>query len=821
MKRRVTSLLAGLLAMCTVSAIADEAPNQPSASNAAGIRFFETQIRPLLAEHCYKCHGAEEQESGLRLDTFAGLMSGGDSGPAIVGNEPAQSLIVAATSYKNEELQMPPDGKLSDQEIAAIVRWIAMGAPHPNAGAQSIAPRSAIDLEEGRKFWAFQTPRAAAIPKVQNGSWPKAPIDYFVLANLESHGLAPSMPADRRTLIRRATFDLIGLPPTGDEIEAFLADESPEAYAKVIDRLLASPRYGERWGRHWLDVARYADSNGLDENIAHGNAWRYRDYVVAAFNSDKPYDQFLTEQLAGDLLDNSDDMSTKYERLIATGFLSLGPKVLAEVDETKMEMDIIDEQIDTIGRSLMGLTLGCARCHDHKFDPIGTSDYYALAGIFKSTRTMEHYTKIARWWENPIPTEDESIAQHAHERQLAQLQSQIDKVVARANDELAKKLGAGAALPKEPESQYPAETKAELKKLRQELTELEEAAPEISTAMGVGERETADVRVHLRGSHLTQGELTPRRFPLVMADDIQQPFPNDRSGRLRLANWLTSNDHPLTSRVMVNRVWRWHFGEGLVRTPDNFGRLGEEPVNGPLLDWLAVWFQEEGWSIKSSHRLIMLSATYQMQSGFDAPSAAVDPENRLQWRANIRRLEAEAIRDSLLAVSQRLDGEMGGSLVHVKNREFFFNHTSQDTTTYDSRRRSLYLPVVRNHLYDVFQLFDYSDAGVANGNRTTSTVAPQALFMMNSDFVIEVTSTLAERLLDRRTESDTERVEVLYEIGYGRLPTPAEQTRAESFLRRAEAALGREIEDVTERRHEAWRMLCQAIVSSNEFVYVR
>ncbi|MDA1016766.1 MAG: DUF1549 and DUF1553 domain-containing protein, partial [Planctomycetota bacterium] len=666
-----------------------------------------------------------------------------------------------------------------------------------------------IDLKHARQFWAFRPLRQTVVPGV-NSDWPASAVDRFILAKLQARGLTPAPPADRRTLLRRTTMTLTGLPPTPDELDAFAADESPAALAEVVDRLLASPHYGERWGRHWLDVVRYADSNGLDENIHHGTAWRYRDFVIEAFNSDLPFDEFVTEQIAGDLLTSATE-TERHRRLIATGFLAIGPKVLAEVDETKMEMDIIDEQLDTLGRSMMGLTLGCARCHDHKFDPISAKDYYALAGIFKSTRTMEHYTKIARWWENPIPSAADKSRQADHAKQIAASKSKLATFITAANRKVLDSLPDGAEPPQNLESKYPAATKAELKTLRDAITKLEKNPPEVSTAIGVGERTATDLPVHIRGSHLTLGDVVPRRFPIFLAGDQQTEFGPKQSGRLPLANWLTSEEHPLTSRVIVNRVWRWHFGRGLVDSPDNFGNLGQRPVNQPLLDWLAVEFRRHGWSIKWLHRTILLSSTWRMSSRMDAKASEVDPENRLQWRADIRRLEAEAIRDSILAVTGQLDRTMRGTLITLKNRSFFFDHTSKDTTDYSSNRRSVYLPVVRNHLYEVFSLFDYSDAGSVVGSRTTSVVAPQALFMMNSDFMLQASRSLAK--LGTVDGSDDARVNGLYRRVLGRRPTDRELKQSLDFINRS-AALGSE-------RDAGWAYLGQVLLSSNEFIYLR
>jgi mono/diheme cytochrome c family protein len=761
------------------------------ATTAAGptqdqVRFFESRIRPLLADHCVECHGPKNQKSGLRLDTAAGLAKGGDSGEPLVGRDaPDRGRLLRAVRHTDPALQMPPKGKLSDRQIADLAKWVAMGAPFPEPTSPAADPG---------KHWAFIPPKPPAVPATN----PRAvnPIDAFVRAKLDEAGLTPSPPADKLTLIRRATFDLTGLPPTPDEIDAFLADDSPGAWAKVIDRLVASPHYGEKWGRHWLDVARYADSNGLDENIAHGNAWRYRDYVIRSFNADKPYDRFLREQLAGDLLPAKDDAERR-EQLVATGFLALGPKVLAEVDERKMELDIVDEQVDTLGRAVMALTLGCARCHDHKFDPLTLEDYYGLAGVFLSTKTMESFTKIAKWHEHPLGTPAELKQKADHDAAVAAIRAAA-KELAALKDEKAK---------------------AGLKKLQDGLAALEKAAPEAPSAMGVTEGKPADTQLLRRGNHLTPGKVVPRSFPAVLVGDKPMSLPKDRSGRKELADWLTRPDHPLTARVMVNRVWRWHFGRGLVASTDNFGLLGEKPSHPELLDFLAVRFVADGWSVKTLHRLILTSETYRRSSAAVPGSATKDPDDRLLSRFPPRRLEAEEMRDALLAVSGLLDRTAGGpAITHVKNREFLFDHTSIDKTGYDSRRRSVYLPVVRNNLYDVFQLFDAPDPAVVTGDRATTTVATQALFWMNSDLVRNAADGLAARLLAASAD-DTGRVRLLYRVAYGRPPTAAEVARAVKALAGFEADLAAE-PDAAKRRARAWGLVCQVVLATNEFVTV-
>ncbi len=830
------------------------------------LEFFEKRIRPVLVNRCYECHSADAKKlkGGLALDTRDGLLAGGETGPAIVPGDPEKSRLIEAVRYQNRERQMPPKSALPADQIRDLEQWVKMGAPDPrHQPATKIAKRE-IDLEAGRKFWAFQPIPNPPIPTPKNlpasARSLRNPIDAFILAQLEPHRLTLAAPADKRTLLRRATFDLTGLPPTPEDIAAFLADSSPDAFARVIDRLLNSPHYGERWGRHWLDVARYADSNGLDENVAFGNAWRYRDYVINAFNRDLPYDQFIRQQIAGDLLPAA-TTAERHQHLTALGFLSIGPKLLAEPDKVKLLMDLIDEQIETLGRAFLGMTLGCARCHDHKFDPIPTADYYSLAAIFKSTHTMDDLKTIAKWHEPVVASPADLAAQTAFNQKIAAQKQTISNLVATANQTLLteKKL---TTLPKTPETQYPTNTVTELKKLRAALAALEKEAPEMPSTMGVTDSTNIvqSLPIHIRGSHLNLGAPAARGVPQVMTIAATRPrFAEKQSGRLELANWLASPDHPLTARVMVNRIWRWHFGQGLVPSTDNFGALGDRPTHPELLDWLAHRFIADGWSLKSLHRLLMLSATYQQSGSATAPSNPTDsaPTTSLSQRERvgvrenaptstatpqttkslspsprlpvppsllpsfpIRRLEAEEIRDALLAVSGRLDPAMGGKTIPLKNREFVFNHTSKDATTYDSPRRALYLPIIRNHLYDLFAQFDYPDPAVPTGSRNATTVAPQALLMMNSDLVLQSAAALATQLLTRSELTDPERLTLAYTKAYGRPPTPHELTRAQTFLTNFEKNASTRQPAAKAPRTEAWSALCQTILAANEFIFL-
>jgi mono/diheme cytochrome c family protein len=793
-------------------ASAPELETETPAFTAEQLRQFETHVRPILDEHCLKCHGSTKQWASLRLDSRTAILKGGDSGPAAVAGEPNESLLIRAVRHDDENLKMPQDDKLTDAQIEILSSWVKSGLAFPAVSAASRRHRDP-------NHWAFVPPVEVAIPPVQNSAWPQSDLDRFVLARLEAEGLSPAPKADKQALIRRVTFDLTGLPPTPAEISAFLHDERPEAYPELIERLLSSPAYGERWGRHWLDIARYADSNGLDENVAHGNAWRYRDYVVRSFNADKPFDQFIREQLAGDQLEASSD-ELRNELLTATGFLSIGPKVLAEVNMPKMRMDIVDEQIDTVGRVFLGMTFGCARCHDHKFDPIDTADYYGLAGIFKSTRTMDTYTKVAKWHEHPLKSAEATQMQADYEAQVAAKKLAIDTTVRSADEALQASLPDGAVLPESKESQYPEETRTTLTKLREELSALEKAPPELPTSMGVTEDEIVDVAIHVRGNPSRLGDVVPRHVPAVMKGPEMPGFSGHHSGRRELAEWLVNDHHPLTSRVLVNRVWRWHFGRGLVASADNFGLLGEKPSHPELLDWLAKEFVHRNWSLKEMHRVILLSNTYQQSTLVSSEAATADPDNRLWSRFPVRRLAAEEIRDSLLFVSGQLDATMGGSLLKVKNRGYLFDHTSIDTTDYNSPRRSLYLPVIRNNVFEMFQLLDFPDPAVPTGDRATTTVAPQALMMMNSDFVMQAADALAGRVLTTDS-TDSERVKEIYVTCLGREPSNEEISQDLQLIKDTLQTFSSDARSDKDRLIAAWSVACQVVLASSEFVYLQ
>jgi hypothetical protein len=789
--------------------------NRPASSE--GIAFFEKKIRPVLVAKCYECHSSENKKKvrgGLTLDTRTGLRTGGDTGPAIVPGRPEQSLLLKALRHGDDKLKMPPKEKLSDAVVADFERWIRMGAPDPRDG-KAVVARGEIDVEKGRAFWAFQLPIKKAPPAVKAGTSPHGDIDRFLLAALEAKGLAPVGDADRRTLLRRVTFDLIGLPPTPAEVNAFVNDTSPKAFEKVVDRLLQSPRYGERWGRHWLDVARYAESSGRQVNFNYPHAWRYRDWVIAAFNADKPYDRFVQEQVAGDLLVAADPKQ-QAEQLIATGLLALGPKPHNERSSRQFSMDMIDEQIDTISQAFMGLTVACARCHDHKFDPIPMRDYYALVGIFRSTETR--YGTI-RFIQNAHPTPlftlpaESGQAAGAPKRsgqQMAQLKRQLANVEAQ-RDELRKK---GQLRNSTQRFQLIFRTF----QIESRMAGYEEDGTPQLLAMGVRDRTlTRNSPIYQRGEIDKPGEVVPRGFVQVVSRNL--PAIRQGSGRLELAQWLTAKDNPLTARVMVNRVWLHLFGRGLVTTPDNFGNSGRRPSHPELLDYLAVSFQEAGWSVKKLIRQIVLSRAYQLASTHSGRNYEVDPDNVLFWRMSKRRLEAEPLRDAMLAISGQLDlTPLVGSPV-ARFGEGLSQALMRVGPPDGSRPcRSVYLPVIRDQHLDALSLFDFADSSLVSGERATTTVPSQSLYLLNNPFVIRQAEAAANRLR-KDAATDSERIQLAYLRFLGRPASPEELKTATTFLADYPKVLENDGVGPLRRTTMTWTAFCQALFASAEFQY--
>ncbi len=727
---------AGLL--LSVSAQTPPAAAPKEAPSPQAVEFFEKKVRPVLAEQCYGCHGTKSQFASLRLDSRPALLKGGDKGAVLVPGDPAASRLITALSHTGP-VKMPPKGKLPDAAIANLTAWVKMGAPWPASdGALSPASMEERVAEARQKHWSLQPVRKPAVPRVKAAKWARNPIDQFVLAKLEVRGLTPLPAADRRTLVRRAYLDLVGLPPTPKEIADFVTDTAPDAWEKLVDRLLSSPHYGERWGRQWLDVARYSDTLGYLVQPAERRlpyAYTYRDYVIRAFNEDKPYDRFLQEQLAADQLELKDRRD-----LAALGFITIGNRYLGNRHE------IIDDRIDVVTRGLQGLTVGCARCHDHKFDPIPTADYYSLYAVFNAVNEPEDLPVIG---EAPTPAQREFQAKY---------------------DELKKR-----------EAQFRAEKKdGEAGNINRELKAL------VITHAGAPPRAmvVADVpkppgqKVFLRGNPGSQGSETPRQFLLAVAGEKRQPFAKG-SGRLELAQALASPENPLTARVMVNRVWLGHFGRGLIGTPSDFGLRGELPSHPELLDWLSATFMEQGWSLKKLHRLIATSATYQQASDWKPSSVnpksrvpqSIDPENRLLWRMNRRRLDFEQIRDGMLRASGVLDPAVGGRSVDIL----------ADTA---SGRRTVYAFTDRQDLPSLFRTFDFADANQHSPMRSVTTVPQQALFLMNNGFVHQQARNLLKHADVKGEATDEGRIRQINRLVYGRSPSADEVRTGLDFVRR-------------------------------------
>ena len=716
-----------------------------AAPSSAQVDFFETRVRPILAENCYKCHSrqAERVKGGLFLDSRDGVLKGGESGPALVPGDPEKSLLIKAVRYTDPDLQMPPKGKkLTDAQVADLVAWVRMGAPDPRTGA----PAQKAGSDSSKKHWAWQPVKRSPVPEVKDHSWGQTPVDNFILAKLEEKNLKPNPIADKRTLIRRATFDLIGLPPTQAEVDAFLKDESPEAFAKVVDRLLASPHYGERWGRHWLDVARYSDTKGQvrrqREDPNYPYAWSYRDYVIRSFNEDKPYTTFIMEQIAADRLTSTARNPTN---LTALGFLTIGDRFMG------MQNDIINDRIDVVTKGFLALTVTCARCHDHKFDPIPTKDYYSLHGIFASCAEPQFEPVISKITAGPEYSDYYKKCMDL-ERERTTLEAQFVQFRRAKNREGIRKVVRDIR-----------ENQTAIARL--EMTH--PAAPERAMVLEDVAR-PHDSPVFIRGDAGNKGPLVPRHFVEVLSGNFRPSWTNG-SGRLQLAYAIANTNNPVTARVMVNRAWLHHFGEGFVSTPDDFGTMSEDPSHPELLDYLASRFMEEGWSLKKLHRLIMLSSVYQQTSADNPRFAQVDPNNRLLWRANIRRLEFEALRDSLLAIGGTLDDQMYGRPVKLEREPY-------------SARRTIYGRIDRSDMEDVFINFDFANPDLPSGRRHETTVPQQALFLMNSPLVIEQAKKLVQLPEFQSCQDDAARIRFLYERVYQRPPRPGEIALGLEFI---------------------------------------
>ncbi len=965
--------------------------------DAAEIEFFEREIRPLLVEHCHDCHGAEDFEAGLRLTDRSSLLAGGDSGPAIVPGQPAESLLIEAIRYGPDSYQMPPDGKLPPEAIAALERWVERGAAWPGEmPASESAAASTTETDGDSDYWAFGPLASIVVPKVNDADWPGATIDYFILERLEAAGLTPAAPADRRTLIRRVTYDLIGLPPTPEEVAAFIDDNSDDAFAKVVDRLLDSPHYGERWGRHWLDLVRYAETYGHEFDYDIPGAFHYRDYVIRAFNADVPYDQFLIEHLAGDMLASPRRHPEEgfNESILATGFLHLGEAKHSPVDIRGDEAERIDNQIDVLSKTFLGMTVACARCHDHKFDPISAKDYYALAGFLQSSRYQQAFiddpapnlaviqriqqllnerTELTRelelattssrqptlqapqsnvqsalpamspeqvlyaafdgpdfesWHATGLAFGDEPVAAWevaASGRALDGLrggaaadsgryapqlsgvlrsptftvehpriwyrvagQGTINAVVdshrliygplhgslrlaieqphefAWVSQDVTDYQGHKAYIEiiddhrdaailvdaivfggDEPPTEAPqpssndlsatterddaqspvhatsrdsailADLQAKLDAIDRQIETLRAQLKPSRRAPAMADGTPEDEHVHIRGSHRRLGDVVPRRLLTVLAGRSQEPLQDD-CGRLALAHRMLTAARPLVARVIVNRIWHHHFGSGIVATCDNFGELGEPPSHPELLDYLAGRFIKEGWSLKALHRQLLISSTYRMSSRADAAAEQRDPTNRLLHRMPIRRLEAEAIRDGLLAVSGELGDAMFGPSVAPYLTPFMSGRGRPEKSgpLDGDGRRSVYISVRRNFLTPLLLAFDYPEPFSTMGRRGATNVPAQALILLNDPLVHALSEAWARRIVDGTASDTNERIRQMYERAFARLPTEVEQAAAAEFIEQRLVNSGRD-------ELRAWAELCHVTFNLKEFIFIR
>ena len=877
---------------------------------AQGVAFFEKKIRPVLVEHCYECHSAEAKQANklkaeLYLDSRDGFLNGGKRGPAVVPGKIQEGALLKALRH-SADIKMPPKGKLPDTVIADFETWVKMGAPDPRVGKAPLAAKE-MDWNKARQFWTFQRPMKSPLPRVKDSAWPVRDIDLFVLAELEKRQLKPVGPANKRDLLRRATFGLTGLPPTPEEMDGFLKDDSPAAFARVVDRLLASPHHGERWARYWLDISRYAEDKALAFVNTRPHAYRYRDWVVQAFNSDMPYDRFLRLQLAGDLV--SDGEPDRFVKLAGLGFQGLGAEYHRGSVTAQVIADELDDRIDTLTRGLLGLTVACARCHDHKFDPIPTRDYYSLAAAYNGSNLVEKPlvepaiferfkswekqakeadAKLNQWlkeqaregtkaaaadagkylqaaWQVRILQQHKVAAdlaavaksQSLHplflERAVKLLeQGKFDKqdaavktwvaaaqkasnsarpeqnkvtvpdALRQATDALQREIRAALPQanakeppnllmslwlnpntlffvdPKEALQFLPDAAREEYAQRKTEGDHLRSNAPPAPPMGHVIDGGGAAMRVNIRGSVERLGEPAPPGYLRVLLPASQASKPGEKFTRLELANSIASPQNPLTARVIVNRVWQYHFGRGIVGTPSNFGRLGDRPTHPELLDTLAVRFMENGWSLHWLHREIMLSRVYQLSSASVPNNAEKDPENHYLWRHTPSRLDFEAWRDAWLAVSGRLDRTRGGP--------------SLDLNQADNVRRTLYAKISRVQPNALLVLFDFPDANVTSDRRSVTTVPQQQLFVLNSDFTIETAKAFAQRL-EKDAPSEEDRIRLAFLLAYGRDPSEVEKRASQEFLRESRTARPMD-------RLNGWEQFAQALLASNEFLWV-
>ena len=827
--------------------------------------FFESKVRPVLIKRCYDCHSTEKKtKGGLALDTRTGWQHGGDNGPAIIPGDLTKSLVIKAVRYLDKDFAMPPKSRLPADEVAILEEWVKRGAPDPRNGetAKAAKPKRTINLDEGRKFWAFQPVANPAAPAVKDSAWPKDPVDRFLLAKIEAKGLKPAGDADRHTWIRRVSLDLTGLPASAEEVLAFAADKSDAAYAKVVDRLLASPTYGERWARHWLDLTGYADMIGTSNEVFAEHAWRYRDYLIQAFNQDKPFDQFIKEQLAGDLMPSSSP-EQRASQLVATGFLMVGDLEIVNPDKAKMETDHIDTQLIKIGGAFLGMTMGCARCHDHKFDPVGLEDYYGMAGMLRSSTSSGKMVGFGVWStirsvplpESPTQLAERKKAEAYHATKLAAMKAEQaklteeNKAVVTKLAALEKAAQAKTAVPADkatPVATTPApkpspehdvltkrrdEIAALLKTKGSEIQHAEFFKSKAPKAFAMqDDAKPADMPIYVRGNPYATGAIVPRGALRVASWDKFPAIPAGQSGRLQLAEWIADRRNPLTARVTVNRLWQKLFGEGLVRSVDYFGERGERPSHPELLDHLATRFMADGWSQKRFLRGLVLSRAYRLSSANHIEGLSLDPENRLFWRMNRQRLEAEAIRDSLLKVSGELATKSGGPSLALEiientgalaaagiNPPSYHHRKSRPSQEFE---RTVYLPVMRNGASSADKIrsfFDFVDPASITGQRNQTVMPTQSLFLLNNDLVRKRAGALAKQLIAAHKDENA-RLEALWLRAWNRPISRDERASARNFLQEIAPLLK------TPRAPDAletarWQELCHSLLASNAFIY--
>ena len=818
-----------ILISCLCIAVCSEKSKSDTALKDEELKFFESKIRPVLVEQCYRCHSSEEKiRGGLSIDSREGIRHGGDSGPAIVPGNLSSSLLWTAITWADEDYEMPPKKKLPANVIADFKEWIEMGAPDPRVTESGVV-ETKIDIEKGKDFWSFIKPLKKEIPTVTDKEWPLSDTDHFVLAKLDSEKIKPAIDAKPETLLRRVYFDLIGLPPSPKEIKKYAAawkKDPKKAYQLEVNKLLSSERFGERWGRHWLDVARYAESSGKDVNMSFPHAWRYRDYVIDSFNQDKPYNKFITEQIAGDLLPIKNDEEWQ-ENLIATGFLAIGPKNLNERDPRQFALDLADEQIDTITQSILGLTVSCARCHDHKSDPIPTTDYYSLAGIFLNTKT--HFGTVNAVQNRrgtsllELPIADKESIDSLSTNEIEFIKNRLTDSEQRFND-LSRQAREDRLAGRSSNAQQQAQRlRTQISQMQGRLNSVDENGISITRAMGVQDKENfVQPVVLIRGELDKPAQKVNLGFPQVLCDE-PVTLPKNSSGRLELAKWLSSTNNPLTARVMVNRIWGHLFGSSIVKSQNNFGSTGQAPSHPELLDYLAVKFIEDNWSVKSLIRELVLTRTYRMSSSYNRVAFIKDPENSLQWRHSPKKIDAEALRDSILVASGKLNinRPLGSEIAWGGDSRVggFRAPRSQSNRNRPINYRSVYMPSARDNLPEAMELFDPANPNIVTGKREETNVPDQALYLMNNAFVIEQAEAMAMRIYEG-AETNRDRVSSAFAIAFARSASNKEIDDALAYMRNFIIRAGTDSQNRQKIEKLSLITFCQSLLMSAEFRYL-